>query len=577
MKLSLFPLGVEIRDIKDFPIKDENLVSFSGVTITLPFTSLFNKIKAVNIAIEKPQLLLSESLLEAGPGSNTIASGFIVKHIDLRHGEIKFKGRDITVQLLDFNLQSSPLSDGLVFKLFSPHLKIIFPLNGEAVTLEGNLTGEFRRQGTLWKINQLLWQTRDISFNINGRIIKDGSFYMSVSAQGDPENILRPLLDELAVKGLTYAQAKIVKTVKNKIQVKADFTSPYCSMKNNSFSNLAGNLSWNDLSRDLALETTFDTPLTRGWVQVANKNRETDVAIYDIPAAYLANVLSIDKDVPLAGIVRSGEIKINAGTITGRADLDASAARPLTLPFVARGRIEFQLDKKSRQTTFSGRELQLNFGQISINGQTDAKKKIVDIHLGAVLKNTENIAAYSAHYLDIDLLPWNLAQGNGTFSLELNIVKGKKQGKSQFVIRDFLANRQTIGSLQGEIRIRPIHTQGDFIISAPDLSSLAKMDIADHVTTIHFQDVRGEAGKILKILNNPIALSGKLTGAFTYQKSRELERPSLQGSFKAPQRAVHGQSARSGQRRPQFRFEPYRTQRPPVRIQGRKRPRFHSH
>ncbi|HSQ34357.1 MAG TPA: hypothetical protein VLQ89_00045, partial [Candidatus Binatia bacterium] len=350
LRLSLFPLGLEIKDIKNFPIQNENLVSFSSVTVTLPFTSLFSKKKAVTVMIEKPQLQLSESLLEMNPGGSELASGFIVRHIDLRHGEIQFKGRDITMQLLDFNLQSSPIVDGLVFKLVSPHLKIIFPLNGEAVTLEGNLTGEFRRQGSSWKINRLLWHTRDISFNLNGRILQDGSFYLSASAQGDPENILRPLLEELAVKGLTYAQAKIVKTVKNKIQIKADFTSPYCSIKGNSFSNMAGNLNWNNISRDLALETTFDTPLTRGWVQVASKDGETDVAIFDIPAAYLADILSIGKDAPLAGIVRSGEISINALAIKGRADLDASAMRPLTLPFVARGSIEFLLDKKNKQT-----------------------------------------------------------------------------------------------------------------------------------------------------------------------------------------------------------------------------------
>ena len=330
------------------------------------------------------------------------------------------KAKDITLQLLDFNLQSSPIIEGLAFKLASPHLKIIFPFNGERLTLEGNLNGEIRQQGTSWKINQLLWQTRDITFNLNGRILKDGSFYLNASAQGDPENILRPLLEELAVKGLTYAKAKIVKNVKNKIQIKADFTSPYCLIKENSCSNLAGNLNWNNLSRDLDLETAFDTPLTRGRVQVASQDGETEITvIHDIPAAYLANILAISNDAPLAGIVSSGEIKINAGSISGQANLDATMARPLTLPFVARGTIDFQRDKKKAQTTFSGRELQLNCGQVSISGQINSQKKTVDIKISAALKNIENITAYSAYYLDIDLLPWKLSQGSGMFSLEL--------------------------------------------------------------------------------------------------------------------------------------------------------------
>jgi hypothetical protein len=531
---------LEISDIKDLPIQNENLVSFSGVTITLPFTSLFSKKKTINIAIEKPHFVLTDSLLKKNLGSSDFASGFIIKRIDLRHGEIKFKSQDITMQLLDFDLHSGPMIDGLAFKLASSHLKIIFPFNGEPVTLEGNLNGEFRQQGTSWKINQLLWQTRDISFSLNGQVLKDGSFYLNASAQGDPENILRPLLEELAVKGLIYAKAKIVKNFKNRIQIKAEFTSPYCSLKENSCSNLEGNMSWNNLSRDLNLESTFDTPLTRGRVQVASKDGETDIAIHDIPAAYLANVLSISNDAPLAGIVRSGKIKINAGFISGQANLDATPAQPLTLPFVARGALEFQLDKKNKQTTFSGRDLQFSSGQVSISGIVNSQKKTVDIKISAILKNIENIAAYSAHYIDIDLLPWKLSQGNGMFSLELNIKQGDTRGKSQFVIQNFLANRQAIDSLKGDVRINRFSTQGDFKISAPDLQALAKLDIADRITTIRFQDVRGEAGKILKILDNNLALRGNITGAFTYQKSYNLERPSLQGTFKAPQLGFMG-------------------------------------
>lgn len=469
------------------------------------------------------------------PGSGDFAANFTIKHIDLRHGEIKFKGQDITLQLLDFNLQSSPISEGLVFKLASNHLKIILPFNGELLTLEGNLKGEIRQQGTTWKINQLLWQTRDITFNLNGRVLKDGSIYLNASAQGDPENILRPLLEELAVKGLTNAKVKIVKNVKNKIQIKADFTSPYCLIKENSCSNLAGNLSWNSQSRNLDLETAFDTPLARGRVQVASKDGKTNIAIHDIPAAYLANILEISNDAPLAGIVSSGEFKINAGFISGQANLDATPARPLTLPFVAIGTIDFLRDKKKEQTTFSGRELQFNGGQVSLSGQVNSKKKTVDIKINVALKNIENITAYSAHYLDIDLLPWKLSQGSGMFSLELNKKPGDKQIKSQFAIQHFLANQQAIESLQGDVMVNPLRTHGDFKISAPDLQSLVKLDIDDRVTTIRFQDVRGEIGKILKILNTKLPLRGKIAGAFTYIPGRGLDRPSLQGTFQAPQ------------------------------------------
>ncbi len=535
MKLSLFPLGLKIENIKNFAIKNENLISFSGVTITMPFTSLFSKKKAVNIAIEKPHFVLTGSLLKMDPDSVDFASGFIIKHINLHHGEIQFKDQDISMLLVDFSLQSSLISDGLVFKLASPHLKITFPLNGETTSLEGNLNGEFRRQGTSWKVNQLRWETRDIHFNLNGRILKDSSFYLSVSAQGDPENILRPVMNELAVKGLTTASAKIVKNTKNKIQIKGDFSSAYCSIQEISGTNVTGNMNWNNLSQELTLETVFNTPLTRGWVQVANKDRKTDLIIHDIPASYLASVLSVTNDAPLAGVVRSAKIKISPDFINGQAELDATPVQPLTLPFVARGILEFQLDKKKKLTTFSSRGMQFSSGQVNVSGQVDSLRKTVDVKIDASIKNMETIAPYSAYYLKIDLLPWKLSQGSGMFSLEMNVTHGNKQGKSYFTMQNFLANGQAIGSLRGDVRISPSRNQSDITISAPDLRASAKLDMAEQLTAIHFLDVSGEAGKILKILNYPTPLSGNITGVFTYQMTQPPGRPSLQGSFQSPQ------------------------------------------
>ena len=147
-------------------------------------------------------------------GASPLGSTFTVNHLILHQGELIFKGSDIQFQLLDFNLQSGNMSGALAFRLDSPHLKVILPVSGEQVTLEGNLTGEVRQQGTSWRINQIVWQTREILFNLNGRVLKDGSFYFNSSIQGNPENILRPLLGDLTVKGLTYANAKIFKNDK---------------------------------------------------------------------------------------------------------------------------------------------------------------------------------------------------------------------------------------------------------------------------------------------------------------------------------------------------------------------------
>ena len=506
----------------------------------MPFTSLLSKKKAVNITIEKPRFALNGGLLEMNSDKVDFASGFTVKHIDLRHGEIQFQDKGITLRLLDFDVQSGPTIDGSVFKITSPHLKIIFPLNGQVASLEGNLKGEFRRQGNFWKINQLLWETRNLHFNFNGRILADGSIYINASSQGDPQEILRPVLGEFAPTGLTNITAKIVKNVNNIIQIKADFTSLRCSIGEIFGSNITGNLSWNNISSNLAVEIVFDTPLTRSHVQVFNKNWETDLVIHDIPAAYLASVLSISQDAPLAGIVRKAKIKINSALIDGLAELDATASQPLTQPFVAKGTIQFKRDKKKKLTVFSGRDLQFSGGQVSLSGQIDSLKKSVDVNINATMKNFENIAAYSAYYLKLDLLPWKLSRGNGMFSLEMNVTRGRKRGKSLFALENFFANRQSIASLRGDVRISPDRIQSDAILSAPDLRSLVNVDMDPHLTTINFKDVHGEAGKILKILGNNLALSGKIAGAFTYQSSPPPQRPLLQGKFQSPQLRFFG-------------------------------------
>ena len=156
LHLSLFPLGLEIRNIKNFPIKDKNLLSFTGVNVYLPPTSLFMKKKAVSIEIEKPLFVFNDSLLKSKTGKNVLGSAFTINRIRIRHGELVFNGKDVQMQMLDFNLQSGIMTAGLAVRLDSPHLKVTFPVSGKPVTLEGNLTGEVHRQGDSWRINQFV-------------------------------------------------------------------------------------------------------------------------------------------------------------------------------------------------------------------------------------------------------------------------------------------------------------------------------------------------------------------------------------------------------------------------------------
>ncbi len=490
--------------------------------------------KAISIEIDRPRFILNDSLLNGKSRNNSLGSSFSVDHIRIRNGELYFKGRDIECRLLDFNLQSGSLADGFSFRLDSPHLKLTLSISGTPVTLEGNVTGEAHQQGEFWKISRVAWQTREMIFNVNGRLLPQGAYQFNASAQGNPEKILLPLLEELTVKGLTYANARIAKDPGGKVRVTADFTAPSCNIKENRCHDLAARVRWDSRGRTLDLDSAFATGLARSSLRLVSRADVTRIEIKDLPAAIVADILDISQDAPLAGMVSRGSLDIDPQFLRGRVELDAAPERPLSRAFVLKGSFDFLRDKKAKLTTFSGERLQAGAGEISVSGRVDSMAKTSTIRIEAALKDLEKVAPYSAYYLGIDLLPWKLSGGSGTFELVLDRRLGRKRIDSRFRMQDFQANRQPIATLRGEVHHTPPATSGDFTISAPDLNSSAILAIAPGRTTIRFPDVAGEARKIMRVLGMDMALDGKLAGDFTYSTGKALKETEVQGSFTAP-------------------------------------------
>ena len=533
LRLSLFPLGLEIHDIKDFPIRDNNLVSFASVNVYLPPTSLFMRKKAINIEIDRPVFILDDSLLKGRPAGKGLGSSFSIQRIRIRKGELRFQGRDLEAQLLDFNLQSGNLAEGYSFRVESPHLKVTLPVSGDPVSLEGNMTAEVHQQEEHWKISRFAWQTRRLRFGINGRLLAHGAYQFNVSAQGNPENILLPLLDELTLKGLAYADARISRDAQHAVRVSADFNSPSCRIKENHCRDLRGTARWDSLDRVLELEASFASELAKTKLSLTSREKEIRISFQDLPAAAIADILDINDDAPLAGIVRQGHVEFIPGFIRGRADLDATPSRPLSQPFVVRGGIEFQRDKKAKRTTFSGKKLELGAGEINITGLSDSLTHTTEIRIDAALKNMEALAPYAAYYLDIDLLPWKLSGGSGALALVLDKRQGRKRIDSRFHLDGFQSHRQTISSLSGEVHHTPSETRGDIMVTAPDLSSRVDLVIASGRTAIRFHDVRGETHKIMRILDLELALDGRIAGDFSYSTGKALKEPEVLGNFTA--------------------------------------------
>lgn len=526
---------MQVRNLRNFPIRDKNLVSFAAVNVYLPTTSLFMKKKAISVEIEKPLFVLDDTLFGRSdkPGAGGLGAHFAIHRLRLRKGELRFQGRDFQARLLAFNLQTGSLAEEFSFRLDSPHLRVTLPLSGERVALAGNLAAEVHQAGNSWKLSRFSWQTAKLRVAANGRLLSRGVFQLNVSAQGSPEDLLRPILEELTVSGLTYADARIARDAQGVVRVGADFNSSSCLIQDNRCADLRGTAQWDSRGRALQLEAVFDSELARSRLLLASRPRETHVSLQDIPAAALAGVLDIRQDAPLAGIVRRGEVEFVPGFIRGQAELDATPVQPLSRPFVAVGRVDFQRDKKAKRTTFSGDRLQTGAGELSIRGATDSLAHTVEVRIGAALRGLEAVAPYAAHYLDLDLRPWNLSGGSGDFELRIDRRGSSKRIDSRFRVGQFQTNGQAVASLRGEVRHTPPATRGDFVIAAPDLESRAELEVVPGRTAIRFPDLRGEAAKIMKILGLAVDLSGRVTGDVTYRSGRSLPEPEVQGTLRA--------------------------------------------
>jgi hypothetical protein len=541
VRLSLFPLGLEVRGIKDFPIRGDNLVSFARVNVYLPPASLFMRRKAVSLEIEKPVFVLDDSLLRARPGSRGLGSSFAVHRVRIRDGEMHFSGRDLQARLLHVNLQSGSLSGEFSFRIDSPHLSVTLPISGEAVTLKGGMSAEVYQQGDGWKISRFDWQTSDLRLAAYGRLLPKGAWQFNASLQGDLQNVLKPVLGELTVSGLTYADARLSRDTQRLVRVSADFTSPSCRIKGSRLAALSGQARWDSRQRNLELQAAFDGGLARSALRLASRGRETRVGFQDVPAAAIADILDITQDAPLAGLVRRGEVEFVPGFIRGSAELDEAPSRRLAaVPFVVRGRLEFQRDKHAHLTTFAGETLQTSAGEVAIRGRVDTRAHDSDIRIAAAVRGCEAIAPYVRHYLEIDLLPWKLSGGGGDFELVITRRAGRKRIDSRFRLAGFQANRQAISAFTGDVHHLPPGTSGSFAVAGPRLASRIELAVAPGRTTIRFPDLRGDAQAITRILGLELALAGGLAGDVTYSAGKAVAEPEVRGRIAARRLAFMG-------------------------------------
>lgn len=349
LKLGIFPPNIKIEDLNNFDIKDENLVSFKKVSVEVPFLSLFSKIKTVNLNIHNPTIILNEKILKKGKKGGGVKLPFEIDRINIIDGEVIYNSPKLIVHLLKVNLNSFTKSGKSMYKLTSPHLKVVARLsknvdllqftdideevvkNNKILKIEGDMVCEFRKQPTNWKISRFLWNTADSRITLNGRIFNSGTIALNVAYNGTPEKILYTVLKNLRPLGYTETKATIKRDKKGPIYIEGDFGYNTFSWGGEVFDNFRGKARWDNKDRQIEVDALFNSPRLETHLTVFSQPGLTRIEVENIAAERVARAINIGKFAPLGGVIKRGDIHLQKGIVSGNVTLEPFP-EPLSRP-----------------------------------------------------------------------------------------------------------------------------------------------------------------------------------------------------------------------------------------------------
>ncbi len=448
-----------MEDLKNFDIKDENIVSFQKLSVEIPFLSLFSKSRRVNLYVHKPFIVLNEKILKKGKKGKTPKLPFKINRINIIDGELIYTGKKLTVNLLNFNLSSFTKSQKTVYRLTSPHLKIIFPLKRKEMKVEGDMETEFRPQRTCVKISRFLWNTEDLRISLNGRVFTNGTIALNVSAKGDPEKILYPVIKNMRPLGYMESNTRIRRKKKETLKIDADFGYKNFKVREEEFNNLRGTFKWNNRDKLIIVDTLFYNGPLETLFKVYSRRRLTRIHMENISAKKVTKILRIRHEppswlhmekisvknlirilrynypewpgwlnkenksadelikelskfsaAPLGGIVTRADIEIRQGITSGTATLDPV---PLNGPgyspgdgelFYLRGDVNYRFNSRAKSVKFSAKDLETEFGTMSFLEveSNPLKKTKLAVRLRATVNEMGNLNKYTKHYINMD-------------------------------------------------------------------------------------------------------------------------------------------------------------------------------
>jgi len=537
LDIGFFPPSVQISNIKDFVIKDKNIVSFQRVSADIPLFSLFAKEKEINLTIHRPIVILDDALLKKKKKTPKRKLPFTINKVNIVDGELTYDTPALFLKLVNFNLYSFPRENATIYRLTSPHLRAVFSFSGDPVTIQGQMLGEFKEQQDSWKIGKFYWETEQQKININGRVKKDGRVMLNVFTQGSMRQLLDPLLNRLSIREFMYGNARFTRTKSGEISIDGNFNFNAFSIGEQPFKNMRGTINWDPKNKRILVDTTFEADGLATIAHIEKNGRTILINARNLPVKKLLAAVDIADIVPVGGVIKKGSVSIEGRQITGTAEIEQNSAYcPPTL-FSAAGQIDFAVNTKTKEVSFAAKNLKTEFGKLNfLKGlSTPHNPTKLSIQLDASVDQAQLIEKYTGHYIKLPLSRWKLQGGNSTIRLDIKKVEKNFFIESDILLENFYSDEQSIRSLQGHISTKGDITLGTFNLDDPDLNGEFRINLDKHAGNleIHFNNIRGEAKKMLDLLDINISLQGQMTGNFLFQDHKGMKVPLVTGSFQA--------------------------------------------
>ncbi len=530
---------MRVENLKEFDIRDENIVSFEKVGVEIPFLSLISKeSREINLNIHKPEIILNDKLLKKVEKGKPVSFKlpFRLNRINVIDGKISFTGKKIFAEILNVHMSSFTRARKTMIRIRSPHMKVIFPISRKEVKIEGDMIAEVRPQRTNVKISRLLWNTADFRLTLNGRyFFKEGNIALNAFIKGEPDKILEPALKKLRPQGYMEGSAKIRRKGKETLYIDAEATYNYFSIGGEVLDNLTGTILWNSLEKQINVDAQFEDMGVKSKLKVFSRPKLTRVQGENLRSNRVARVIKIDKTVPMDGIIKSVNFRIKKRVISGSAEVVAGED---ILPdrFNMTGKLAFRYHTKEKWVNFSGTNVTTEFGTVSfLDGVVDPSKRVnLTLNGRAVIDEIGLLDKYTKYYIKLDFSRWKLRGGNGALTMDL-----KKIGKKYFMegdieVRDFTSVGRHIDTMSGHVSTKDSLTTALFRIDDKDIHGSARIFVGKKYYTVDFNNLRGESRKVMNILELNLDLSGPMEGNFHLEKQSDSPLPHITGQFEAP-------------------------------------------